>query len=65
MAGCQNQKSNLKGCLCTYASCERRGKCCECVAYHRANGQLPGCFFTKAGEAAYDRSLEAFLKDRG
>jgi hypothetical protein len=52
---------NLKDCTCTY-SCSKRGLCCECVAYHRAAGELPGCFFTKAGEKTYDRSVGNFIK---
>jgi hypothetical protein len=34
------------------------------VAYHRAAGELPGCFFTAAGERTYDRSIAAFIRDR-
>jgi hypothetical protein len=64
MATCVNLEKNQKNCACTYLSCSRRGLCCECVAYHRAQNQLPGCFFTKAGEATYDRSFAAFKKDR-
>jgi len=33
-------------CTCTYP-CSRHGKCCECVAYHRRSGEVPGCFFQK------------------
>ena len=54
---------NANSCPCTY-SCSRHGKCCECVAYHREYGEFPGCFFSKTGEKAYDRSLEMLLKDR-
>jgi hypothetical protein len=50
-------------CPCTY-SCERRGKCCACVAYHSKGGEFPACFFSKAAERAYDRSFGALLKDR-
>ena len=39
---CQ-QMNNLKSCSCTSESCERKGICCECVAHHRAKGQLPSC----------------------
>ncbi len=60
---CRAQK-NISGCSCTYLSCSRRGVCCECVAYHRQNGEIPGCFFSKAGEATYDRSVSAFLRDK-
>lgn len=55
---------NLKNCTCTYLSCTRRGQCCQCVMHHRRSGELPGCFFTKEGEAAYDRSLAFFLQDQ-
>ncbi|HML68906.1 MAG TPA: DUF6485 family protein [Clostridia bacterium] len=54
---------NAATCPCTYA-CKRHGKCCECVAYHRADGEFPACFFTKEGEKTYDRSLSNLLKDR-
>ncbi len=59
MADCSNELP----CACTY-SCERRQKCCECVAYHRDKGEIPGCFFSVAGEKTYDRSFQAFMKDR-
>ena len=64
MADCSNKTKNLKDCTCTY-SCAKRGLCCECVAYHRSSGQVPGCFFTKAGEATYDRSIRALARDHG
>ena len=42
----------------------RHGKCCECVAHHRdREGGVPGCFFTKEGEATYDRSVAALWRD--
>ena len=50
-------------CTCTY-SCPRRGKCCECVAYHRKLNQVPGCFFSKEGEKTYDRSIQNLHKDK-
>lgn len=56
-----SQKNNLKNCTCTYTSCPRRGICCECVAYHRKRGELPGCLFTKEAEKTYDRSIEKYL----
>ena len=50
---------------CTYA-CPRHGKCCDCVAHHRDHNEgVPGCFFSKAGEATYDRSIEALCRDKG
>jgi hypothetical protein len=64
MANCANQKNNIDNCTCTY-SCDKRGNCCACVMYHRKMGQVPGCFFTKAGEATYDRSVAALARDHG
>lgn len=49
-------------CPCTYP-CSHHGKCCECVAYHRPSGEVPGCFFSKAGEKSYDRSIENLYRD--
>ncbi|MDD5017483.1 MAG: DUF6485 family protein [Eubacteriales bacterium] len=53
---------NTKKCDCSCA-CSRHGKCCECVAYHRSLGEIPGCFFSKSGEKTYDRSIEHLYKD--
>lgn len=64
MATCTNKEKNLKDCTCTYP-CGRRGLCCECVAYHRDMGQIPGCFFSKEGESTYDRSIAALARDHG
>lgn len=55
--------NNNTDCTCTYPSCSRRGKCCECVAYHRGSGEVPGCFFSKQGEKTYDRSIENLCRD--
>ncbi|HAF96042.1 MAG: hypothetical protein A2X34_03630 [Elusimicrobia bacterium GWC2_51_8] len=51
---------NLKTCACTYDPCPRKGVCCECVTYHRANGELPGCLFSPEAERTYDRSFKHF-----
>jgi hypothetical protein len=59
---CANQKKNEASCTCTYLSCERRGVCCACVAYHRASNQLPGCFFPPEAEKTFDRSVRHFVK---
>jgi len=50
-----------KTCTCTYEPCQRKGACCDCVAYHRANGELPGCLFSREAERTYDRSVEKFI----
>lgn len=60
---CQKEK-NLKACNCTY-TCSRKGLCCECIAYHRRMEELPACYFDKAAERTYDRSVEAYLRSRG
>ena len=38
-------KSNQINCNCTYTSCERKGKCCECLDYHLPMEELPACAF--------------------
>lgn len=59
---CDNQRP----CPCTYPGCPRHGHCCACVAHHRdKEGGIPGCFFTKEGEALWQRDFETFAKDRG
>ena len=56
---------NTVPCPCTY-DCPRHGKCCACVAHHRDHDEgVPGCFFSREAEAAYDRSIEALCRDRG
>ncbi|MBD3255118.1 MAG: cytosolic protein [Candidatus Lokiarchaeota archaeon] len=58
-----NQSELEKNCACTYNSCKRRGKCCECLQYHLRNNELPGCVFakiSKEAERSYDRSFRYF-----
>ena len=62
MPECPNQTVNLAQCPCTYEPCERKGLGCECLHYHRAMGELPGCYFTPEAERTYDRSIARFLK---
>jgi hypothetical protein len=64
MINCENSKKNNSACNCTYSGCSRHGICCECLAYHRSSGELPACYFDKAGEKTYDRSIENYLKTR-
>jgi hypothetical protein len=58
---CDSEK-NKKACTCTYAGCSKRGRCCECVAYHLSRDELPGCFFPADVEKTYDRSRAAYIK---
>ncbi len=56
-----NTDKNLKNCSCSYEPCSRKGKCCECVMYHRSHGELPGCFFPPDKEKTFNRSIEFFV----
>ena len=57
-----NVTKNMKGCTCTYEPCSRKGKCCECIQYHRRARELPACFFPNDVERTYDRSIERFIR---
>jgi hypothetical protein len=52
----------LKSCPCTYEPCSRKGRCCECIKYHRSLGELPACLFPAAVEREYDRSIRRFIE---
>ncbi|MEM2956368.1 MAG: DUF6485 family protein [Candidatus Pacearchaeota archaeon] len=58
------KSENLKRCPCTYHDCSKKGICCECLAYHLSNNELPACCFSKKAEKTYDRSFDAFAKDK-
>ncbi|MDD4156112.1 MAG: DUF6485 family protein [Candidatus Cloacimonetes bacterium] len=55
------KEKNLSNCNCTYL-CDKKGICCECIAYHRKKRQLPACYFPDVEEKKYDRSIENFIK---
>jgi hypothetical protein len=55
------QDQNRATCTCTYEPCSRKGLCCECIAYHRRHGELPGCVFPTEVERTYDRSFARFV----
>ena len=55
------KEQNLQSCNCSYEPCPRKGKCCECLAYHRRSGELPACYFTKEQERTYNRSISYFI----
>jgi hypothetical protein len=61
MAECQKE-TNQARCNCTYEPCSRKGRCCDCVPYHRAMNELPACFFDAAAERTYDRSAGHFAR---
>ena len=56
------QEDNLAGCPCTYMSCSKRGVCCDCIKYHLAMKELPGCCFPPEAEKTYDRSFANFAR---
>ncbi|MGD8543591.1 MAG: DUF6485 family protein [Candidatus Bathyarchaeota archaeon] len=58
---CPNLEFNVKDCSCTYSYCARKGKCCECIRYHRERNELPGCLFPSEIEETYDRSIQKFV----
>ncbi|MFH1287837.1 MAG: DUF6485 family protein [bacterium] len=58
---CQINK-NTQHCNCTYEPCSRKGKCCECIVYHKQREEFPACFFSDEIERTYDRSVERFIK---
>jgi hypothetical protein len=62
MKNCPNQKQNLANCNCSYTPCGRKGICCECISYHRKNGELSACFFPDEIERTYDRSIANFIR---
>ncbi len=61
---CPNYKRNLERCNCTYEPCNKKGYCCECIAYHLSLGELPACFFTAEEERTYNRSIKFFVSRR-
>lgn len=58
---CRKDKT-AERCTCTYMGCGKRGVCCDCIAYHLASRELPGCCFPPEAERAYDRSFEVFAR---
>ncbi len=56
------QEKNRERCNCTYEPCHRKGNCCECLAYHTRNRQLPACVFPADAEKTFDRSFEHFAR---
>jgi len=57
-----NIENNKNRCNCSYEPCSRKGVCCECLIYHRRQGELPACLFPDDIEKTYDRSIETFIR---
>ncbi len=58
---CQIDANKAK-CACTYEPCSRKGKCCDCIAYHLRSDELPACVFPPQVEKTYDRSFARFVE---
>ncbi len=58
---CQIEANKAK-CNCTYEPCSRKGKCCDCIAYHLRSNELPACAFPPDVEKTYDRSFARFVE---
>ena len=61
MSECKIAKNTAR-CNCTYEPCGRKGICCDCLAYHWRNRELPACLFPDAAEKTWDRSLRRFIE---
>ena len=57
-----NLEANRKRCNCTYEPCVRKGKCCDCIAYHLKYDELPACVFPAEVEKTFDRSMARFAR---
>ena len=55
-----NINANKSICNCTYEPCSRKGRCCECIAYHMKFNELPACAFPDDIEKTFDRSFTRF-----
>jgi hypothetical protein len=60
MSECKSAKNKAR-CNCSYEPCSRKGVCCDCLAYHWRNRELPACLFPDSVEKTYDRSLRRFI----
>lgn len=56
------KEANKSRCNCTYGGCSRYGTCCDCIAYHLRNKELPACAFPADAERTYDRSFRHFAR---
>lgn len=59
---CKKEKNLNNRCNCTHSGCPRAGVCCDCIAYHVQNRQLPACCFPQDAEKTYNRSFKYFAE---
>ena len=57
-----NMANNKARCPCTYEPCSRKGRCCDCIAYHLDFEELPACVFPAEVERTFDRSFTRFVQ---
>lgn len=43
MSECPGRELNKENGTCPKDNCERKGNCCQCVAFHRKKGNIPNC----------------------
>jgi hypothetical protein len=55
-------EKNKAACACTYDTCGRKGKCCECVAT-TGKEATPRLLLFERSEASYDRSFRRFVME--
>ena len=58
---CTQEQNKSEYCNCTYPR-DKKGKCCDCLHYHRKMGELPACYFPNDIEKTYDRSIRLFVE---
>ena len=61
MSECKSGRNAVR-CSCSWEPCDRKGVCCDCLAYHWRSRELPACLFPDAVEKTYDRSLRTFIE---
>lgn len=52
---------NNKSCNCSYESCARKRKCCDCIADDLESDELLVCCFPDDVERSNDRSVARFF----
>jgi hypothetical protein len=69
---CPNRERNAESCPCKVRDCPRLGVCCECIEFHRGQGEPTACYAEmqrhptkqiKKGETADLRDLSFRLTD--
>jgi hypothetical protein len=41
---CSNREVNAEPCPCKVRDCPRLGMCCDCIEFHRLQGEPTACF---------------------